>query len=133
MARNPRPLVLVAVLAGGVVLLQALLVAWFAWPAAKMAPRDLPIVVAGPPQATGAFAARLRAERPGAFDIRTAADGAAADEQIRQRRVYAAFVLGVDGVGLHVASAAAPTVAILLTQAAQQLGGGRAVPVTDVV
>jgi hypothetical protein len=36
-------------------------------------------------------------------------------------------------MSLHVASAASPTVAALLAQASQQLGGGRPVPVVDVV
>src|SRR6266540_641914 len=79
------------------------------------------------------MADRLRAERPGAFDVRTVADATAADDALRNREAYAAFVLGPDGVSLHVASAASPTAAALLTQAAQQLGSGRPVPVVDVV
>ncbi len=35
-------------LAVGVVVLQALLILWYAWPSEKIAPRDLPVVVAGP-------------------------------------------------------------------------------------
>src|SRR2546423_716454 len=38
-------------IAAAVVVLQALLVALFAWPALKLAPRDLPVVVGGPPAA----------------------------------------------------------------------------------
>jgi hypothetical protein len=117
----------------GVVLVQALLVLWFAWPARNTAPRDLPVVVAGPAPAAAAFADRLRAERPGAFDITTMPDAAAADAALRGRDAYAAFVLGTGGPSLHVASAAGPAVATLMSQAAQQLGGGQAVPVVDVV
>jgi hypothetical protein len=120
-------------LAAGIVLLQALLVMWFAWPAKNTAPRDLPVVVAGPPPAAAAVADRLRAERPGAFDISTVADAASADEALRDRDAYAAFVVDPAGLSLHVASAASPTVSTLLTQAVQQLGGGRPVPVVDVV
>ncbi len=133
MAHKPPPLVQAGLLAAGLVLLQALLVMWFAWPAQKTAPRDLPVVVAGPTRATGAVVDRLRTERPGAFDISTVPDAAAADEAIRDRDAYAGFVFEGGAVSLHVASAAGPTVSTLLTQAAQQLGNGRPVPVVDVV
>src|SRR4051794_32036599 len=94
MARTPTPLARAGLVATGVVLLQALLVLWFAWPAEKAAPRDLPVVVAGPAPAAGAVADHLRAERPGAFRIRVVADAAAADQALRDRAAYAAFVLG---------------------------------------
>jgi hypothetical protein len=103
----------------GVVLLQALLVLWFAWPAARIAPRDLPIVVAGPAPAANAVADRLRTEHPGAFRITMAPDASAADQALRDRTAYGAFVVDPAGPSLHVASAASPTVTSLLTQAAQ--------------
>jgi hypothetical protein len=106
---------------------------WFAWPAQKTAPRDLPVVVAGPAPATAAVIDRLRTERPDAFDIDTVPDAAAADAALRDRTAYAAFVLDQGGVSLHVAPAAGPTVSTLLSQAAQQLGNGHPVPVVDVV
>jgi hypothetical protein len=134
MAHKPTPLVRGVLLAAGVVLFQALLVVWFAWPAKNAAPRDLPVVVAGPAPAAGAIADRLRHERPGAFEITTLPDAAAADSALRDRDAYAAFVVDpAAGVRLHVASAAGPTVSTLLTQAVQQLGGGRPVAVVDVV
>jgi hypothetical protein len=133
MARTPRPVLVATLVAVAVVVLQALLVAWFAWPAKNLAPRDLPVVVAGPAPATAALADQLRAQEPGAFDVRTVPDAGTADDALRHREAYAAFVVGPDGVSLHEASAASPTVAALLTQAVQQLGNGRPVPVTDVV
>ncbi len=129
--RKPPVLVLAIVIAAGVVAVQALLVGLFAWPAANAAPRDLPVVVAGPAPAAEQFAGRLRAERPGAFDITTAPDADAADRALRDRDAYAAFVVGPDGLALHTASAASPTVAQLLTQLAGQTG--QQVRVTDVV
>ena len=120
-------------LAVGVVVLQALLILWYAWPSEKIAPRDLPVVVAGPAPAANAVAERLRTERPGAFDVTTAPDAAAADQALRDRTAYAAFVVTPSGPSLHIASAASPTVATLLTQAAQQLSNGQPVPVVDVV
>lgn len=122
------------VLALALVALQALLVPLFAGPASHLAPRDLPIAVAGPPPAATGLAHQLQAEHPGAFHVTVVADQAAADAAIKDRDVYGAIVLGPAGAQLHVASAASPTVATLLTQAAAGLGGaGQAVPVSDVV
>jgi hypothetical protein len=126
-----RPVAQAVLLAVAVVVLQALLVPLFAGPAANLAPRDLPIAVAGPASATTALRDRLATVEPGAFEVTTLPDGAAADRALRDREVYAAFVLGPDGVALHTASAASPTVAALLTGAAQQLG--QPVTVVDVV
>ena len=131
MTRRPLTIgVLVAVLVAAV---QALLVPLFAGPASHLAPRDLPIAVAGPPPATTALVAGLAAEHPGAFDVRTVAGPAAADEAIRNREVYGAIVLTPAAAEVHVASAASPTVATLLTQAAAGLGDGPAPAVRDVV
>ena len=116
--------VLIAVI---VVAVQALLVPLFAAPAANIAPRDLPIAVAGPP----ALAAQLEAERPGAFEVHPVADATAADAAIRDREVYGAILVSPAGPEVHIASAASPTVAALLTQAAAQLGPQ--VPVRDIV
>jgi hypothetical protein len=117
-----------------VVALQALMVAAFAWPAANLEPRDLPVVVAGPAPAAEAFAARLAGERPGAFEVATAPDAATADRMLRDREAYGAVLLGPDGpAGVHLASAASPTVGQLLTQLAQTAGQGRPVPLQDVV
>ncbi len=133
MAAKPPPAAVAGLLALGVVVLQGLLILWFAWPAGKTAPRDLPVVVAGPAQATETITQRLHAGRPGGFAVTTVPDAAAADQALRDRTAYAAFVVGGTGPVLHVASAAGPTVTALLTQAAQQLGNGQPVPVVDVV
>jgi hypothetical protein len=121
---------LAALIAVGVVFVQALLVPLFAWPAANLAPRDLPVVVAGPAPAAASLADRLAAADPGAFEVTTVADEAAADNALRDRDAYAAFVVGPNGVVLHTASGASPTVAAILTAAASQLGP---VQVKDVV
>jgi hypothetical protein len=99
-SREPSPAV-------GVVALQALIVAVFAWPAANLGPRDLPVVVAGPAPAAEAFAARLAQAEPGAFEVATAPDAAAADLLLREREAYGAFLLGPDGLaGGYLANAA---------------------------
>ncbi|NUO61882.1 MAG: hypothetical protein HOV71_01625 [Hamadaea sp.] len=108
-------------LAGAVVIAQALLIPLFAAPAANMAPRDLPIAVAGPAAATSAITAKLQAEE-GAFTITQAADATAADQLIRDREVYGAFVVTPTGVEVHTAPAASPVVATLLGSAAAENG-----------
>jgi hypothetical protein len=115
-----RPLAIAVV----VVLVQAALVAFFAWPSLRTAPRDLPVVVTGP--AAAAVTAELQQKLPGGFEITTVGDAAAADQALRDREAYAAFVTGPDGVTLHIASAASPAVATLLSQQAPG-------PVVDVV
>ena len=66
MSRQARQPLLVAVLIGvGIVVAQALLVPLFAAPAANLGPRDLPVVVAGPPPAADALAAQLAQRRAG--------------------------------------------------------------------
>ncbi|GIJ38135.1 hypothetical protein [Micromonospora andamanensis] len=130
---KPSPLLLAVLVAALAVTGQALLVPLFAAPAANVAPRDLPVAVAGPAPAVAETAGRLAAARPGAFAVTTLPDAEAADRALRGREVYGAFVIGADGITLHTASAASPTAAALLTEAAGQLGGGRPVPVVEVV
>ena len=132
-ARSRSPLQLALLVAVLAVAVQALLVPLFAAPAANLAPRDLPIAVAGPATVAGDLAGRLAATRPGAFAVTTLPDAEAADRALRDREVYAAFVAGPDGVALHTAPAASPTVAALLAEAAGQVSAGRPVPVVSVV
>jgi hypothetical protein len=131
--RQPPPLVLAGLIAAVVVVLQALLVPLFAAPAANLAPRDLPVVVAGPAAATAALTDRLENAQRGAFDIIARPDAAAADQALRDRQAYVAFVLGPDGAALHTAPGASPAVATLVTQAAAQLGEGQRMTVVEVV
>src|SRR5512142_1979465 len=87
---RPGRLALAVVLA--VVALQALLVPLFAAPNARIAPRHLPVIVAGPPPAADALVARLDASMPNGFDVTRATDAAAADGMLRDHHAYAAFV-----------------------------------------
>lgn len=127
--RPPVPAVIAVIVA-----VQALLMLWFAWPAQEAEPRDLPVVVAGPQQAADALATRLQAARPGAFEVSTVADAAAADQKLRDRDAYGAFVVGPNGVSVRVASAASPAVSTALSQLGASLGpAGTPVTVVDVV
>jgi hypothetical protein len=105
----------------------------FAWPAARLEPRELPVGVAGPPAATEPVERRLAAG-DGSFDIHRYPDGPGARRAIEQREVYGAFVTGTDTQVLT-ATAAGATVAGLLEQAAggDRSGGAAAVDVQDVV
>ncbi|SEE20636.1 hypothetical protein SAMN05216483_5618 [Streptomyces sp. 2131.1] len=121
----------------GVVLLVPVVVTlalWaFAWPAARTAPRDLPIGIAGSAPAADRLQQRFE-ERDGAFDIHRYDSEAAARDAIEDRAVYGAVVVSEKGPALLTASAAGPVVAQLLHEAVSAgAPAGTAVPVTDVV
>nr|BFE64871.1 hypothetical protein GCM10020063_093970 [Dactylosporangium thailandense] len=110
--------------AGVVLLLTALLsliMVAFAWPATRAGVHDIPLAVAGPAPAAAQVVQQLEAKRPGAFDLRTVPDTAAAERLIKDREVYGAIDLTSGRPELIVASAAGPAVAQALQQVAQAL------------
>lgn len=115
----------------GVSLLQALMLIAFAWPAANIAPRDLPIAVTGPQAA--AVAGKIAEHNPDAFEIRTPADESAARAELADRKIYGAIVTGDGAPRVLIASAASPAVAQQLTGIAGQLSGATQARVEDVV
>ena len=123
----------------GMVAAQALMLFAFAWPASNSGPREVPIAVAGPPEAVGQVEQALtsvpsRDEGVPAFDVVQVQDEAAAREAITDRDVYGAVVIGPEGPQLLVASAASPAVAQMLRSAAAELSPGEGAPaVQDVV
>ncbi|MFI8878436.1 ABC transporter permease [Streptomyces sp. NPDC055243] len=125
-----RRMVAVALLVSALV---ALALWAFAWPAARTAPRDLPLGVAGPAAAAAPLQAKL-AQHEGAFEIHRYADEAAARDAIEDRAVYGAVVVTPRGMELLTATAASPVVAQHLEQAvAGQAPKGAEVTTTDVV
>lgn len=134
-AHTPPPLARATLLATAVVVVQAVLLLAFAWPALETAPRDLPLVVAGPAAAADQVAVSLESAQPGAFEVTRVDDAAAAEQALRDREAYGAVVLGPEGPTTLVAGAAGPTVAQLLTTAAQQQAAAESVTaeVVDVV
>ncbi|KAF4410477.1 MULTISPECIES: ABC transporter permease [Streptomyces] len=105
----------------------------FAWPAARIAPQELPVGVAGQASAATQLEQAL-ANRGDAFEVHRYEDEAAAAEAVREREVYGAVVATPRGPELLTASAASPVVAQLLQQAVQgQLPEGTEARVTDVV
>ncbi|MFI1928257.1 MULTISPECIES: membrane protein [unclassified Streptomyces] len=106
----------------------------FAWPAARTAPRDLPLGVAGQPAATAQLEKQLT-RHEGAFEIHHYADATAARDAVEDRTVYGAVVVTAEGPELMTASAASPLVAQLLQQAVAQqaAASGTRVETVDVV
>jgi hypothetical protein len=102
-------------------LVVALILTLFAWPTAKLEPRDLPVGVAGPAAATGPIEQQLEA-REGAFELHRFADEAAARSAIEDRDVYGAFVATPEGLKVLTASAGSQAVAQQLTHAADEAG-----------
>jgi hypothetical protein len=105
MKHKPSPL---AILVVPVVV--ALVLTLFAWPSARLEPRDLPIgVVGGTP-----------ALPEDSFDVHRYADEPAAREAIQDREVYGAWVTTPAGTKLLISSAASSMVAQLLSHAASE-------------
>jgi hypothetical protein len=123
--RNPlaahppwRQLLIVSVVLPLVIVLAVLA---FAWPAARIAPRDLPVgIVGASPASEGAIAGMSHAE-PGGFSFQLYPDETAAQSAIRNRDIYGAFAFTQRRVIVLEASAASPTVAQLLDGVGQQL------------
>lgn len=107
----------------------ALAILVFAWPAARIQPRDLPVGMVGP--GSQQAVEQLSHTQPGAFDVHLYPDVAAARTAIENRDVYGAFVVEPPHAQVLTASAAGPTVAQMLTGVGAQLAPGAIA--TDVV
>jgi hypothetical protein len=125
MPRNPlaahppwRQLLIISVALPAVVVAAVLA---FAWPAARVAPRDLPVGIVGSSPAGQHAVEGLDRAEPGGFDFHLFADEAAARSAIHDRDIYGAFIVTTDSVTVLEASAASATVGVLLTGAAGQL------------
>jgi hypothetical protein len=104
----------------GLALIVSTLLLAFAWPAVTADVRSLPIAVAGPAEQVAHVVDGLEQNKPGAFEVVTVDDRAAAVELIETREVYGAIVLGAEPEVLT-ASAASPAAAQLLSALASQL------------
>jgi hypothetical protein len=134
--RNPlaahppwRQLTIIAVLLPLMIVLAVLA---FAWPAARIAPRHLPVGIVG---ASEQVVAGLNRSDPGGFDVHRYPGEASARAAIGDRDIYGAFVVSRGGVTVLEASAASPSVAQLLSTVGQHLAasGSRRLVVSDVV
>ncbi|MFD9001490.1 ABC transporter permease [Streptomyces sp. NPDC059582] len=93
----------------------------FAWPASRIAPRDLPVGIVGTSTASQNAVAGLARSAPGGFDFHLYADEASARSAIKNREVYGAFVITPGNLTVLEATAASTTVAQLLNTAGQEL------------
>lgn len=113
------------------------LVTAFVWPSSEVAPRDVPIAVAGPPEVVAQVEGQLADAMPDAFDVSQVAGADAARAAIEDRDVYGAVVLDPAGPPqVLTASAAGPAVAQMLQGLAAELsaqaGGAEAAPAVTV-
>ena len=108
---GPPPLAAVLI----VPVLAAIVLTLFAWPQARSEPRDLPLGLAGPPQATAPVEEQL-AEADDAFELKRYDDESAARDAIEDRDVYGAIVASPTGPKLLTATGASPAVAQALEE-----------------
>jgi hypothetical protein len=110
----------------------------FAWPAARISPRDLPLGIVGTSAASQSAVAGLQRAHPGAFELKLYADEGLARRAIQHRQVYGALSPSPAGITVLTASAASPIVAQLLSQLGRNLSDqartstGSSLPVTTV-
>lgn len=88
----------------------------FVWPTYNSKPKDLPVTVSGPQQATAAVTKQL--EQSGVFTVKHVADRDAAVDSIKKRDSYGGFVAGPKGLEVLTSSAASSVASQTLTQVA---------------
>jgi hypothetical protein len=110
---SPAAILIVPVIAAVVLTL-------FAWPNARLEPRDLPIGVTGAPAGADRIERQL-ATQEGAFDVHRYATEDDARTAIEDREVYGAFVASPAGPKVLTATAASPAVSQLVTHAASEM------------
>src|SRR5690349_1775115 len=86
----------------------------FAWPTARIHPRDVPIGVVGTTSGGSTLMDHLARADPGGFVFRLYADDAAARSAIAHRAVYGAFEIAPGSLEVLEASATSSPVARLL-------------------
>lgn len=99
----------------------------FAWPAARISPRDLPVGVVG-----AADQSTIGQLTKSGFDLHLYADRGSARSAVAHRDIYGAVVVSPAGVTIVEASAASTSVAQLLSSVGQRLAGQRALSVRAV-
>ncbi|MFJ8593469.1 ABC transporter permease [Streptomyces sp. NPDC093598] len=131
---GPSGLKLAVVIAFALAVVQLVVVIAFAWPNARTAPHDVPVVLAGQSQAVAAVDDHMAKAKPGAFDTTVLEDEKAAREAILDRDAYAAIVADPAGPKVLVSSAASAAVTAAFTQIAGEIEqrSGKPVTVDDV-
>lgn len=102
-------------------LLVVMAVLVFAWPAARVAPRVVPVGIVGTSASSQSALNELSNADQGSFSFRLYANEASARAAILDRQIYGAFAITPSSVTVLNAGAASPIVAQLLTSVGQQL------------
>src|SRR3954447_1474776 len=102
-------------------LLILLAVLAFAWPAARIQPRYVPLGVVGSTPGSQDLIDHLSSTEPGGFDFHLYADRTAARRAIEKREVYGAFIVSPTRISVLEASAASPAMAQLLVTIGEQV------------
>ena len=97
----------------------------FAWPAARIEPRKLPIGLVGTSAATQQVPTGLDHAQPDGFDVHRYVDAGAARTAIKHREIYGALDVSDARITIYEADAAGPAVAQLLTGVGDRLAGAR--------
>lgn len=113
---GPRVLVGIVV---GITTVIALMLLVFAAPVLSSGPRDLPLAVSGPDQATAMVTGTLQEAQPGAFEVTTYESAEEAADAITQRKAIGGIAVSAEGLTIQTASGAGAPYAALL----QGLGG----------
>ncbi|MFJ8013461.1 ABC transporter permease [Streptomyces sp. NPDC096339] len=100
----------------------SLLLTAFAWPSVRSSVHDVPIAVAGPAPAVERITAVLGQRVPGGFEVTEVADTAAAEQLIRDRKVYGAIDLSSGTPRVITASAGSTAVVQTLNSMVSGLG-----------
>ncbi|MFI8186798.1 ABC transporter permease [Actinacidiphila glaucinigra] len=93
----------------------------YAWPASRVAPRDLPVGIVGTGVAGQHAVEGLERGRPGGFDFHLYPDELSARSAIKGREIYGAFVVTPGSLTVLQATAASTSVAQLLNTSGRQL------------
>ncbi|GAA8852692.1 hypothetical protein DUHN55_41850 [Helicobacter pylori] len=114
---SPRTLVAIVV---GITVMVALMLLAFAAPALNSGPKDLPLAVSGPEQATSKVTAALDKQAPGTFVVTTYATEREAAEAITDREAIGGITVGAKGVTVQTATGAGTA----YTQVLKGVGAG---------
>lgn len=98
----------------------------YAWPASRVAPRDLPVGIVGTGVAGQHAVEGLERSRPGGFDFHLYPDEVSARSAIKGREIYGAFVVTPGSFTVLQATAASTSVAQLLHTSGRQLAADAA-------
>lgn len=114
---SPRTLVAIVV---GITVMVALMLLAFAAPALNSGPKDLPLAVSGPEQATSKVTAALDKQAPGTFVVTTYATEREGAEAITDREAIGGITVGAKGVTVQTATGAGTA----YTQVLKGVGAG---------